>query len=33
MKYVKGGAEVFTKESEELVISQIKKLLQVEIHT
>jgi hypothetical protein len=27
-KFVKGGAEVFTKESEELIINEVKKLLQ-----
>lgn len=30
-KFVKGGAEVFTKESEELIISETKKLLSVNI--
>lgn len=28
-KFVKGGAEVFTKDVEELVIKEVKKLLQV----
>lgn len=31
LKFTKGGSEVFSKDVEELVIKEVKKLLQVEI--